>query len=158
MCNLYTSRICFSTWIQWWCLFCDQTNPVIYSAPQVCLHSTQTVWSPSESVCTLHGLCRVRQSVWTSCEFGVSARTLCKNCTLQGLNQAFNNRTNSSYEMPTLPLYHCCLSHLANLCYICNLWLNWETYLLLFNMGHMIYVLDKFFDVNSMAAFIVWLD
>jgi hypothetical protein len=103
-------------------------------------------------VCTPHGLCRVSQSVWTSCEFGMSAWTLHKNCTQQGLNQAFNNRTNSSYEMPTLPLYHCGLPYLANLCYICNLWLNWETYLLLFNMGHMIYVLDKFFNVNSMAA------
>ena len=30
-------------------------------------------------------------------------------------------------------LQHCGLLHLANLCYICNPWLNWETYLLLFN-------------------------
>ena len=36
-----------------------------------------------------------------------------------------------------------------------NMWLNWEAYLLLFNMGHMIYVLDQFFDVNSKAVSIL---
>jgi hypothetical protein len=91
---------------------------VIYSAPRVIVHSMQTVWSPCESVCTPHGLCRVSQSVQTLREFGMSAWTLHKNCTQQGLNQPFNNRTNSSYEMPTLPLYHCGLPHLANLCYM----------------------------------------
>ena len=41
-------------------------------------------------------------------------------------------------------------------CYICNLWLDWEMCLLLFNMGHMIYVLDQFFDVNSMVMSVLW--
>jgi len=43
----------------------------------------------------------------------------------------------------------------TNLCYICNPWRNWETYLLLFNMGHMIYALDQFFNVNSIVVSIV---
>src|ERR1700729_2545949 len=30
---------------------------------------------------------------------------------------------------------------------------NWEMHLCLFNMGHMIYVLDQFFNVKSMVAF-----
>src|SRR5882724_1739583 len=30
--------------------------------------------------------------------------------------------------------------------------IKWETYLFLFNMGHMIYVLDQFFSVNSMGV------
>jgi len=41
------------------------------------------------------------------------------------------------------------------LCYICNPRLNQETYLFLFNMGHMIYVLDQFFDVNSIVVSIL---
>src|SRR5882724_3440367 len=86
---------------------------VIYTPPWVLVHSTRTVWSPSQSVQTPH-----------------------KNCTQQGLNQAFNIRTNSSCKMHALPLHHCGLLCLVNLYYICNLWLNWETYLLLFNMGH----------------------
>jgi len=99
--------------------------------------------SPSESVCTPHGLC-----VESVC-------TPHKNCTRHGLNQAFNSGTNSNCLMHALPLYHCGLLHLANLCYICNLWLNQETYLLLFNMGHMIHVLDQFFGVNSIVVSIL---
>ena len=52
-------------------------------------------------------------------------------------------------------LYHCAIEallYLANLCYICHLWPNWEMCLLLFNVGHMIYVLDRFFDANSMVV------
>ena len=52
-------------------------------------------------------------------------------------------------------LYRCAIGallYLANLCYICHLWPNWEMRLLLFNMGHMIYVLDQLFDLNSMVA------
>src|ERR1700677_3963533 len=55
-------------------------------------------------------------------------------------------------------LYHYAieaLSYLANLCYICHLWPNWEMCLCLFNMGHMIYVLDRFFNVNLMVASIL---
>src|ERR1700683_779958 len=40
-------------------------------------------------------------------------------------------------------LYHCAteaLLYLANLCYICHLWPNWEMCLCLFNMGHIIYL------------------
>src|ERR1700733_14544720 len=36
-------------------------------------------------------------------------------------------------------LYRCAIGallYLANLCYICNLWPNWEMCLLLFNIGH----------------------
>ena len=84
-----------------------------------------------------------------------SVQTLHKNCTQQRLNQAFNSGTNNHGQMHTLPLCHCSLLYIANLCYICNLWLNWETYLLLFNMGHMIYVLDQFFSVNSMGVSIL---
>ena len=75
-----------------------------------------------------------------------------KNCTQPELNQVFNGGTNSNCEWHALPLCHCGLLYLANLCHICNLWLNWETYLLLFNMGHMIYVLDQFFNANSMVV------
>ena len=59
-----------------------------------------------------------------------------KNCTQPELNQVFNGGTNSNCEWRALPLCHCGLLYLANLCYICNLWLNWETYLLLFNMTY----------------------
>jgi hypothetical protein len=45
--------------------------------------------------------------------------------------------------------------YLANLCYICNLWPNWEMCLLLFNIGHMIYVLEQFFNANSMVVSIL---
>jgi predicted nucleic acid binding AN1-type Zn finger protein len=78
-----------------------------------------------------------------------------KNCTQQELNQAFNSGTNSNCKWHTLPLCHCGLLYLVKLWHICNLWLNWETYLLLFNMGHMIYVRDQFFDGNSMAVSIL---
>jgi len=38
-------------------------------------------------------------------------------------------------------LDHCAIpTCLANLCYIYNLWPNWEVYLLLFNMGYMIHI------------------
>ena len=36
--------------------------------------------------------------------------------------------------------------------------IKWETYLFLFNMGHMIYALDQFFNVNSIVVSIVWSD
>ena len=58
--------------------------------------------------------------------------------------------------------HYCCaigaLIYLANLCYICNLWPNWEMHLCLFNMRHIIYVLDRFFNVNSMVASVLWPD
>jgi len=36
-----------------------------------------------------------------------------------------------------------------------NLCVNWERYVVLLNMGHMIYVLDQILDVNSMAVCIL---
>ena len=45
-------------------------------------------------------------------------------------------------------LYHCAIV-------ACYTWPNWEMCLLLFNMGHMIYVLDQFFNVNSMVVSVV---
>jgi hypothetical protein len=128
---------------------------VIYTPPRIPSQSARIVRSPSKSVCTPHGLCRIRASPCGLHEFGMSARTPHKNCTQWELNQALNSGTNSSCWVHALPLHQCGLLYLANLCYICNPWLNWETYLLLFNMGHMIYVLDQFFNVNSMVVSIL---
>ena len=53
-----------------------------------------------------------------------------------------------SIEAAGCMLYHCAIV-------ACYTWPNWEMCLLLFNMGHMIYVLDQFFDVNSMVVSVV---
>ena len=80
------------------------------------------------------------------------------NCVWKELNQAFNSRSNTDGNLMH-PVLYCCaigaLVYLANLCYKCNLWPNWEMCLHLFNMGHMIYVLDRFFDANLMVASIL---
>jgi len=104
----------------------------------VYVHSAQTVQSPSQSMQTLHTL-----------------DTLHKNCTMEESN---HSGTNSTCWTRALPLCHCGLLYIDNLCYMCNLWPNWEICLLLFNMGHMIYVLDQFFNVNSMVVSILWSD
>jgi hypothetical protein len=51
-------------------------------------------------------------------------------------------------------LYHCtieALIHIQNLCYICHLWPIWERWLYRKHIGHVIYVLDRFFNANSMV-------
>jgi hypothetical protein len=109
----------------------SQMGAVIYTPPHVCVHSTRTVRSLSQSMQTPHTL-----------------HTLYKNCTMEESN---HSGTNSRCWTHTLPLCHCGLLYSDNLCYMCNLWPHWEMCLLLFNMGHMIYVLDQFFSVNSMV-------
>src|SRR5882672_7417502 len=99
---------------RWFWVFQARNNSVIYSAPWVLVpsartartprgvrvHSAWTVWSPTDSVCTPHGLCGVRaspsdsvQNVWSPSQ---SVQTPHKNCTQQGLNQALNIGTNSN--------------------------------------------------------------
>src|SRR6267154_45615 len=95
---------------------------------------------------------KVRVFSVMSPSFFCGVQTSHKNYTQPELNQTFSGRTNSNCQLHILPLSHCGLLYLANLCYICNLWLNWETYLLVFNMRYMIYILDQFFNVNSMAV------
>ena len=83
------------------------------------------------------------------------------NCIWKGLNQVFNGGTNTDWNLIHPVLYHYAIEallYLANLCYICHLWPNWEMHLHLFNMGHMIYVLDWFFDVNLMVGSILQSD
>ena len=72
------------------------------------------------------------------------------------INKLLYNISNEIYSMShvmgiaryaVLPL-----TYLAKLCYICHLWPNCEIHLFLFNIGHMVYVLDWFFDTNSMAV------
>ena len=51
-------------------------------------------------------------------------------------------------------LYHCtieALIHIQNLCYICHLRPIWERWLYQKHIGHVIYVLDRFFNANSMV-------
>ena len=89
------------------------------------------------SVQTLRGLCRLHRLSMDYCN--------CPKWNLKWLPVV-------GYWVCTLPLCHCGLLYPANMCYICKLWLNWETYFLLLNMGHIIYGHDSFFDVNSMAV------
>ena len=89
-------------------------------------------------------------SVWTPHSPNQSVRTLQNNCNCPKWNLKWLPVV--GYWVCTLPLCHCGLLYPANMCYICNLWLNWETYFLLLNMGHIIYGHDSFFDVNSMAV------
>src|ERR1700676_2020992 len=114
--------------------------------------------SPHMSVCTPRGLrgvrvspCALRMDCAESkpvCADSAYFATLHKNCTTEESN---HSGTNSSCWTRALPLCHCGLLYSDNLCYMCNLWPHWEICLLLFNMGHMIYVLDQFFSVNSMV-------
>src|SRR5882762_10321804 len=103
------------------------------------------------SMCTPHGLHGVQVSpcaLCTDCAKSKPVQTLHtlhslhKNCTTEESN---HSRTNSSRWTHVLPLCHCGLLYSDNLCYMCNLWPHWEICLLLFNKGHMIYVLDQFF-------------
>ena len=120
---------------------------VPYTPPRVHVHSAQTARSPTESmlvhtdyvesVCTPHGLCGVLASPCGLC------MTAHKNCTEQGLNQSLAT-ARSMLNHCTMVAWYVMLT-----CAMCDLWLNWEIYLLLFNMAHMIYVLDQFSDGNS---------
>ena len=80
------------------------------------------------------------------------------NCIWKGLNQAFNGRSNTDWNLMHSALYHYAIGALLYLANLCYMWPNWEMCLRLFNMGHMIYVLDRFFNVNSMVASILQSD
>ena len=64
----------------------------------------------------------------------------------------------SNLQCPTCPCGPCTDSADSKRVRVDSTWtlhnncIKWETYLFLFNMGHMIYVLDQFFSVNSMGV------